>query len=303
MSKNWIGNRRASWHDYTSRWIYLITLLKNPFASPFGSLYGDHNIPLGQPGSPYIQASKLGKVVKNCLREISSIHPALKIYQYSLMPDHLHIVLSVEQPLDEPLGNKLAAFKVMVNNRAKIDKVFETGFNDQILTTTRNLTTIFDYLRENPYRLAMQMAYPDFFRRTAEIRIGGNRCSAYGNMQLLSNPFKSQVIVHRADSNAEFARKKAKWLHIAANSGVLVSPFISKREKEVRTEAEALGGRFIIIGNEPLNDREKPTKRNFTLCSEGRLLFVSPIEPMEFSRIACRRMNLFAQLICSDQPR
>ena len=303
MSRNWIGNRRASWHDYTSRSIYLITLLKNPSLSDFGMLAGDPDIPIGQFGSTYIQASNLGRVVKDCLKEFSSIHPALRIYQYSLMPDHIHIILAVEHPLDEPIGNKLAVFKVMVNRRAKVDKVFEPGFNDQILTTTRNLNTIFSYLRENPFRLAIRKVHPDFFQRVAEISIDGIKCSTYGNLQLLSNPFKQQVIVHRADSNAEFARKKAAWLHTAANGGILVSPFISRRDKDVQLEAETIGGRYIVIGNEPISKREKPTRHYFNLCTEGRLLYISPAESITFSRIACRRMNLIAQLICSAQPR
>lgn len=303
MNRNWIGNRRAGWHDYTSKRIYHITLSKNPSAPCFGTLAGDYAIPAGQPGSAYLEASALGKVVKNCLRDFPTIHPALRVYQYALMPDHIHIVLSVEHTLDEPVGCKLAAFKVKVNKEANIDRVFEPGFNDQILTTTRKLDTIFRYLRENPTRLAIRKAHPDYFQRVSETEISGTLCFTYGNSSLLFNPFKEQVIVHRADTDDEFQRKKDLWLHTAANGGVLVSPFISRREKEVRIEAEALGGRFIIVGNESLGQREKPAKHYFDLCSQGRLLYISPKETIGFSRAACRIMNTLAQLICSEQTR
>ena len=141
MGRDWTGNSRAPWQDYCSRQIYHITLLKRADVPSFGSLAGDWRIAPGSPGSSYIKASPLGKAIKDCLREIAAIHPALRVLQYALMPDHLHILLSVESRLDEILGRKLAFFKVTVNNRTGLPRVFDKGFNDQILTATRDLNT------------------------------------------------------------------------------------------------------------------------------------------------------------------
>ncbi len=305
MSKIWTGNNRASWHDYTSRCIYHITLLKHPDSLYFGKLMGDCHLPIGMPGSPYICASETGKAIKESLREIRLIHPALRLFQYALMPDHLHIILSVEDRLDEIVGRKLGAFKVAVNKRSGIDHVFERGFNDQILTKSRNLDVIYNYLRANPYRLAIRKANPDFFFRRTGVVIGGTPCQLYGNLHLLDNPFKEQVIVHRADNDEVYSSNKDRWLYTAANGGILVSPFISKREKDIRKEAELLGGRFILITNRPFEEREKPSGKDFDLCAQGRLLIIAPQSPMDFSRSACRQMNSLANHIASPiyQPR
>lgn len=106
MGKNWSGNYRAPWHDYRSRQIYHITLMKCKEAPAFGTLAGDWKLRTGQPGSSYIRASELGRAVKSCLRDISHIHPSLRILQYALMPDHLHLILYVESSLDDILGRK-----------------------------------------------------------------------------------------------------------------------------------------------------------------------------------------------------
>ncbi len=124
--------------------------------------------------------------------------------------------------------------------------------------------------------------------------IGETQCQLYGNHHLLDNPFKEQVIVHRADTAEQFERNKEKWLYTAANGGILVSPFISRREKEIRREAEELGGRFILIANRPFGDREKPVGKDFGLCAEGRLLIIAPQSPLDFSRSACLQMNTLA---------
>lgn len=298
MGRDWTGNSRVPWQDYCSRQIYHITLLKRADVPSFGSLAGDWRIAPGSPGSSYIKASPLGKAIKDCLREIAAIHPALRVLQYALMPDHLHILLSVESRLDEILGRKLAFFKVTVNNRTGLPHVFDKGFNDQILTSTRNLNTIYRYLRENPRRLAVRFANPGFFERRTNISIGDLDCQAYGNLQLLDNPFKDAVVVHRADSAEKREENRQIWLHTAANGGVLVSPFVSAHEKAIRREAESLGGRIILLTNEPLKEREKPAAHDFALCSEGRCLIIAPTEPLPFDRQSCLKLNSLAAKIC-----
>lgn len=210
MSRIRTGNNRASWHDYSSRCIYHITLLKHPEAPFFGNLAGSCKLPVGSPGSSYIRASTLGNAIKQCLRDISYIHPSLRLYQYALMPDHLHIILFAEERLDEIIGRKIGAFKVMVNKKSGINQVFERGFNDQILKKSRNLNVIYNYLKSNPHRLAVRKANPEFFHSKSGIIIGGVSCQLYGNHHLMDNPFKDQVIVHRADSHETFSSNREK---------------------------------------------------------------------------------------------
>ncbi len=62
--------------------------MKNPGILPFGVLAGDWRLPEGTYGRSFIKASPTGKAVKECLRQISSIHPALRILQYALMPEY-----------------------------------------------------------------------------------------------------------------------------------------------------------------------------------------------------------------------
>lgn len=297
MSRLWTGNNRAPWHDYTSRCIYHFTLMKHSATPQFGSLAGDCHLPIGSSGSSHIRASEIGNAIKQSLRHVSDIHPALRLFQYALMPDHLHMIISVEDQLDETVGRKLGAFKVGVNHRIGTDQVFERGFNDQILTKSRKLDIIYNYLRANPYRLAIRKAYPDFFTRRNNLIIGDTPYQLYGNIHLLHNPFKDQVIVHRADDDQTFLANRDRWLHTATNGGVLVSPFISQREKSIRKESESSGGKFIFITNQPLGEREKPSGKDFDLCTQGRLLIIAPSIPMPIDRSCCLKMNSLARII------
>lgn len=288
---------RAPWHDYTQRCIYMVTLNKNPLINDFGVLTGDYKIPYGQHGCPLVSASRIGEAIKGVLRNFHEIEPRIQILQYAIMPDHLHILLFVKEQTDEILGRIIARFKVEVNKRAELTEVFTKGFNDQILKTTRSLDTLYQYLRDNPRRLAVRRAHPEFFRRVNRLKIGEGNYQAYGNFQLLANPFREQVIVHRADTPEVRERNRALWIYGAANAGVLVSPFISRDEKAIRTEAEDAGGRFILITDAPMDDRYKPSAHDFALCESGRMLIVSAGFSGDLSRRSCLAMNALAKEI------
>lgn len=291
--------KRAYWHDYRSPCRYMITLSKSPDIPPFSQIHGDWRLPVGKQGSSYTRWSPTGRVIADRLYHINEIHPALRTEQYIVMPDHVHFLLWVQSMLPEHLGSYIARFKNTINVAASTNHIFEDGFNDQIVTYKRNLNTIFNYIRSNPYRLAVRRACPDFFTRCNNLTIGDTQYQLYGNIHLLDNPFKDQVIVHRADDDRTFLSNRDRWLYTAANGGVLVSPFISQREKSIRKEAESLGGRIIQIINHPLGEREKPSGNDFELCIQGRLLIIAPSVPTELDRKCCLKMNALAQTLSS----
>lgn len=247
--------------------------------------------------------SSLGKRIVFCLFEFFKRHQSLLLYQYVVMPDHVHLLIRVCNPLPKHLGFYIGNLTGAIGrdwaarNGLEVTPIFEEGYNDKIIGQKRSLDTIFQYIRDNPRRLAVRMAYPDFFRRLNELVIGGIRCKAYGNIQLLDNPFKEQVVVHRSDSQETRRHNREFWGYTAANGGVLVSPFISKDEKAIRVEAEALGGRLILITTTPMGERYKPASHDFSLCEQGRLLIISMNQPGEINRSRCVAMNSLAKVI------
>lgn len=328
--------RRAWWHDYRSKGIYFITINKRQGSPDFGVLDGNWHIPVGIPGSPFIRLSVEGKEISSALTRISEIFPYSRLLQYAIMPDHVHILIQIHERLPMELGFYVSKFKNYLRLR-KSSVLFEKGFNDQIVTKDRNLNQIIQYIRENPYRLAVRKAKPENFIRNDNIIIKGKRYSGYGNIFLLKNPFRDAVVIHRRYSETQKMELKRRWLHNAISGGVLVSPFISKEEKEVWTEAAKYGGSVILITDEPLPPPPyKPSGKNFHLCEKGELLILAPYEslpakeaqmdspdisnkwiaskerrkallaegrPVEkkkpISREACLRMNELAEYICS----
>ncbi len=291
---------RAFFHDYHSRCIYHITMTKASGAPLFSSLTGGIE-------NTKVVLTPLGEVIQTAIYELPKRQPALKILQYIIMPDHIHMLIFVTERIPKALGSYISMLKI-ISRQLYRDltgndiTIFNTDYYDCILHSSRNLDTIFSYIRSNPYRLAVRRAHPDFFRKVYGIQIGGHTYTAYGNIQLLDDPFKRQVVIHRADSPEEKKLKRAEWLHAAANGGVLVSPFISPEEKAVRAQAESLGGRIILIVHEAFGERFKPAAHDFELCCAGILLIISLglAAPTELSRSMCMLMNSLASQLAEE---
>lgn len=82
--------------------------------------------------------------------------------------------------------------------------------------------------------------------------------------------------------------------------GVLISPFISKAEKDIREAAISLGGRIIHIRNEGFEKRFKPSGRDFDLCASGRLLLIAPWPEKLNRSIVTRKEALEMNALASD---
>lgn len=292
-------------HDYKRRCIYHITMKKAPGIPDFGTLvsFGD---------SANVHRSVLGNIVAKRIYGLRSFHPNLRLLQYMVMPDHVHFVLFVTAPIPLHLGNYMSRLKVCIgqDNAAvtgTYSTIFEEDFYDCIIHPGRSLDAVFNYLRANPWRLAVRRANPDFFRRVNNLVINGQTCQAYGNMHLLDNPFKEQVVVHRADTPVQRDQKRHQWLYAAENGGVLVSPFISPAEKAIREASETAGSRIILITAEPFGERFKPAAHNFDLCTSGRLLIISTASILgtsskdSLTRSQCMTMNRLAASLCQNR--
>lgn len=96
-------------HDYRSRCIYHITLVVSGREPILGRIVGENE------REARIETSPLGNAVSQCIKSIVSIGAKhgrrMKILAKAIMPEHIHFVLFVEEPMDKPLGEVVRSFK------------------------------------------------------------------------------------------------------------------------------------------------------------------------------------------------
>lgn len=311
------NKRRAPWHDYHSRQIYMITINKEKGCPAFGRL-----VNIQHPEEARIELSPIGDIIREQILATPAHNPAIRNMTYIIMPDHIHLLLFVTERMEKrSLGDVIQALKAASTTRIRALlqspelTVFEAAFHDRIVSRRGQLQSAYEYIQQNPYRLAIRKRHPEYFRRVNHLRISDYELQAYGNMHLLDNPFKSQVVIHRADTPEQRACNRREWLYAAANGGVLVSPFISADEKTIRMEAETLDGNIILLTADTFEDRYKPYGHNFSLCESGQLLIISAASALrhagilssesgsakKLTRQQCLALNKIAALIAATK--
>ena len=184
--------------------------------------------------------------------------------------------------------------------------LFAKGYNDLILRSYDELPTWQNYLRDNPRRLLMKQARPEWLRPFFGLKVGTTTYSSLGNQALLRSPRRIAVRVSRRLDTHQIEMEKARYLDMARQGAVLVSPAISPGEKMVMRAAFDAGLHTIVLVENGFTPLTKPKGEQFDACAEGRLLMLAPWEHHNEKRTItayqCQQLNLMAIEICNYLP-
>ncbi len=204
------------------------------------------------------------------------------------------------------------------------EPLFDDSYDDTICYRKGQLENIIRYVQDNPRRAVLRESQPDFFRRLQHIMIDGVDFAAYGNIFLLRRPWKEQVFCHRwqmdgdkrdystpYETTDEFRHERDEWLQAAIDGAVLVTPGISRGEQLLVRDCIEQELPLIHLQAEPMSLNWHPEYRRYELCSQGKLLILSPWQleaqgdvngvPSNTDYSRFHNMNTIAQMICADK--
>ena len=273
----------------------------------FGLLRGWASNPSGYRGAPYVYLTSMGKAIVTGLQEFKNLYPIFQIYQYKIMPDHIHMIIYKKDYSEIHLDDYMEYLKDIIavksntlfNSRLTRDQIFAEKYTDKPLYEGVNLNNWFSYLQENPRRRLTILQKPDFFKHIHKLRIKEKEFEAYGNPFLWDNPDKKAVRMRSSFSAEQRQNHAEDCLFNASKGTILVSPFISPYEKEVQRIAEKNNYPYILIQYLRFPDRYKPPKHQFELCEKGKLLIISlgMGEKTVLNHEICCMMNELAEKI------
>ena len=107
--------RRDDYNDYRGRKIYMITIEVEGRKPLFGTLKGDINAAPGSNHAPYIELTPLGNAVSKEWMGIPNHYQQIEVMGLQMMPDHLHGILYVREPLPVHLSQVITGFKTGCN--------------------------------------------------------------------------------------------------------------------------------------------------------------------------------------------
>lgn len=252
------------------------------------------SLPASPPGAPAVplpavELSDSGAFLRAGFRDFFRTESAILLKKIVVMPDHVHFIIHVREYLPTHLGRYISRLKTVctlavselpgypVDTDGNPLHIFEDNYHDRIIRNDSMLETERRYLDDNPRRYLLRKQHPEYFSSPVRITINGEHYSAFGNILLLKDIHPEPAIISRRYTPEHLSRLKAGWEEAARSRKALVSPFISKPEKEIRKATLESGGRIIEILDNGFPERYKPSGTAFDLCLEGRLLQIAPL--------------------------
>ena len=272
-------HREQNW-DYRGRGIYHFTLATCERYPLFGILIGAH------PEEASVELNEYGKEVLAILQNLPHFYAdkgyAIKILATQIMPDHIHLVLQVLEPLPLSVGHIIRGFKsactmiykqmyvtgdknvAEVHDEEHLDdsivhfaRIFASSnsiwepnparYHERILHKDGQLRSMIDYVHDNPRRLALKRANPDLFRIHQQTRIAGVPCTTLGSMFLAERPMRAVLQCSRSLKPEQIAAKRDECLDDADNGTVFITAAISEGEKQIARTLREAGYPLIVL--------------------------------------------------------
>ena len=209
-----------------------------------------------------------------------------------------------EQEGREPVVSQYATALPLPEEAGANCALFAKGYNDLILRSFDELPVWQNYLRDNPRRLLLKRARPEWLRPFFGLQIGSHTYNGIGNRFLLTASKRKTVLVSRRLTDSMIEEETARYLELAKQGTVLVSAAISPGEKRVMRAVFDAGYPTIVIMQNGFTPMSKPHGRQFDACASGALLMLSPWEhhneKQKITAVQCRQMNLMALEICEN---
>jgi len=132
---------RAQRYDYTCKWTYFVTICTKNRDNHFWKIENDKMI-----------LSEIWKICENELKNMLNKRPDIQIYNYVIMPNHVHILMYKWQKsysLWSVIWWRKSAVSRCCNER-NIEFERQSRFHDIIVHDEYSYETIYNYIEDNP---------------------------------------------------------------------------------------------------------------------------------------------------------
>ena len=147
--------------DYSTAGAYFITICTQNRRCLLSRIVGRGLAPAG------IQYTACGRIAQEQLLLLEQRYPTLKIDQYVIMPNHIHMILMLEETAGEnprpTIMDVVCTYKSLTTRQCKkvhpIEKLFQTSFYEHVIRGWHDYCEIAEYIVNNPQKWELDRLY------------------------------------------------------------------------------------------------------------------------------------------------
>ena len=150
---------RLSDYDYSRNGAYFITICTKDSKRILSQIVEDTTVGAtacvgATIGRPQVTLTDIGQIVKSKIEKIQTVYYGVKVDNYVIMPNHIHLIISIDieygRPMVAPTVSRIVnQFKGAVTKTAK-QPVWQKGFHDHVIRDEEDYLTRWQYIDENP---------------------------------------------------------------------------------------------------------------------------------------------------------
>ena len=157
-------NTRLDGWDYASHSAYHVTFCTKNRACTLGRVVTESEIDgrdqcrHDEIRADHVVLSDLGKECDATIRNIASNSQDVKIWNYVVMPNHVHLLVELAEAAKRPLGSVIGNIKAKVTSWAKRNgmqhDIWQRGFHEHIIRGSEDFEHVWNYIETNPAKWA-----------------------------------------------------------------------------------------------------------------------------------------------------
>ena len=150
-------------YDYSAAGAYFVTICTQGRRCLLSHIVGRGLAPAE------IQYTAYGNIAREQLLLLEKRYPALRIDQYVIMPNHIHVIFMLEESAGASprptIPDVVCAYKSLTTKACKavqpIDKLFQTSFYEHVLRGQADYDEIAEYIANNPKQWELDALYAE----------------------------------------------------------------------------------------------------------------------------------------------
>lgn len=142
---------RMKYFDYSSSSYYFITICAYQHRCLFGTV--TQTTENGE-----MQLNDCGEIVDRHIRMLDKRYPSVTVHQYVIMPNHIHMILILDNGCTDTVTKIIGLFKSGVSREAG-SSVWQRSFYDHVIRNEEDYRMIWQYIDNNPAKWAMDQYY------------------------------------------------------------------------------------------------------------------------------------------------
>ena len=156
-------------YDYSQPGAYFITICTKDRRNILGRVPAGHDyMAIGEEdlGQRQVVLSAIGETCRKFIENINVVYDFVKVSQYVIMPNHIHLLLTIESAAGGMRASRptvstvVRSFKTMVTKQVGTD-LWQTSFYEHVIRNERDYTEIWRYIQENPMKWEFDQLFTD----------------------------------------------------------------------------------------------------------------------------------------------